>query len=363
MNTQPSIASEDIEYTLDSAHSPLNKYTLLTNILRKRHKPIRRPSSCEIDYGYLREVIFNRKLLDDYQWNYFKHALFSKYTNAGYRNDYVDNLGFIIHAEPTFMSRYCRCGEHGKTCGKRFWCSRCAYAEATKLWKEYLIHFEENRFHFLTVSMLGDIPFSDRNAFDLTRLWKVISGHLQFSMKHTSNSVKGMLLSEEVSVRQFLPTRINPHVHSIIDSEDPDLFRQIATASIDNYLAEHVLGCHLHVSIKIKVIETQNAFKSALRYLTKPINLQQAYRMAWASKILNGYQPAWKLNSEVTDFIMGTSYVSHAPKQLHHIKRFGSMNAKHKDYLGTPTARRNDHWDEIKSISLSDDQWAQCEIS
>jgi len=355
-----STAPEFTDYTLNKPASPLNKYTRLTNVLEKRDQRVKKSSSSSmIDYSYLRAVIYNRSHLSDEQRQCLKHALwYSKYTQVGYRNQYLDNLGFIILAEPTFLIRYCRCGEQGAVCDKRTWCPRCAYAVVTSLWKEYLLSYNAGTFYFLTVSLVGDVPFTDENAFDLPGLWKILTTSLQVLQCKLKGCVRGMLISDEISVRQFLPIRINPHVHAILDADDPLHFYEALKPVIDAFLTKHAPGYTLQASVNMRVITSQNSLKSALQYLVKPIQIKIPYRTAWDGKVVNGLGRAWALNSEVKDFVRYTNYVSHTPRLIQHIKRYGSLSANSSNYIGTPEARRNDHWDKIKSVSLSDDEWA-----
>ena len=346
------------EYALQEPAPYQYEYTRLRNILENNGKIIHRSSRDAINLGYLREVLANRRLLDVPR-DWITSALHEvRRQKPGYRNDFLPNLGMLLFSNPTFLERVCRCGQNHNRCKMRFWCPRCAYAEATNLWKTYLPNYHKGNFWFLTVGIDGDIPFNDANAFNLREFWTLLPDVINQVGLHSNYGIKGFYSSDEVSVRQFLPLRINPHVHAILDADDldPQVIDDLESV-FDQVLEIIAPGCGLTSSVNLRHIVSKEALKSALRYLIKPISLQNQYRTAWTVKVEAGSHPSWQLNNEVRDFITGVSYVSHYPKFMRHLKAYGSMAGSSDNFIGVLASRRNDYWDEVKAISLTDDQW------
>lgn len=358
----PAIEGGDVTYVLKPIEDDtcLYKYTSLANALftdsdiRKGLKTID-----SLNLANLSEVVSNIKLLDRTQSRLLISGMKKvQFSHEAYIDAFLANLGMLVFAHPPFLQSVCLCGVDHKRCKNHYWCPRCAYAAATQLWKEFLPHFSKGTFWFITISIKGSIPFTHINANNLRTYWSLLRTGLQLYSRVNKTAISGFYMSDEVSVRQFLPLEICPHLHGVIDATDLDDTTINELQQYINTLLELVdAPASLETSVRIRRINTQSSLKSALRYLIKPINLNPRYRMDWQRMVTTGERPAWQINNEVRDFINGVSLISHYPKSIRHIQGFGSMNAKNSEYIGVPRARRNDGWIHVKAIPLADVDW------
>ena len=199
-------------------------------------------------------------------------------------------------------------------------------------------------------------------AENLREFWEFLPKILREYNGNTGQGIRGMLTSNEVYVRQFLPTLICPHLHAVLDAEylDDD-FCQDLTKFINGRLMAHEPDFSLHASVRLQRITTKFDLKSVLKYLVKPISLSSQYETAWTQMIEVGQKESWQLNNEVRDFIMGIGLVCRYPKRIQNIRAYGSMNGNSMDTICVVAARRNDYWDEICQIPASDRNWSSAE--
>ena len=145
----------DNSYSIERILEDLDRYqynnTSLTNSLENHNVSCQRRTPSEIKLNDLGEVIANRRLIDgvsfDWMWAVFHGC---RVRRVGYDEEFLPNIGMLLFARTSSLERLCRCGQNGARCKLRSWCPRCAFAEATNLWKTYLPNFNKGSFWFLT---------------------------------------------------------------------------------------------------------------------------------------------------------------------------------------------------------------------
>lgn len=273
---------------------------------------------------------------------------FSDYKSKNqYHSSYFHNARFMVALKPSKCYKFCCCGVSGCRCKLPLFCSRCAYALALRKWKSYLKNFDKGNFYFLTISFKEDIPFNENNE-NFSIIWKRI--HRIISEIKKKKGIRGALISDEVIVSRFLPLRILPHCHAIIDADD---FDQESAAGLSEITQEFI---GLPVSLKWRRIPTINDFKSAIGYLYKPMDFHSKYDSAYEDFIDTGIREPYELNNEVYNVLDGIPYILHE-QGFSRGTTLGSFHHRFKNSLCIPKIvreRKNQElYEYIQSIDYN----------
>jgi hypothetical protein len=302
------------------------------NIMIEKLK--KRITSSQINYSQYSDIEQHRQLLSPEQQNVLDSAFSPvKRGNFKYSDSYFDNAGLIVGAEPVYAVKFSRCGipnlvNHSGRCSKRQFCPRCAYVKFLQHWSSFEHAYRTETYCFVTFSYQGNVSFSDRHQ--CTLYWDAIQSGLKWLSTH--QHIEGGLVSEEISVRSFVPTLVLPHAHAILKTEQisPETITELGT-HITGYQDQAGNSVQLVPSVNVKPIQNYDSFKNEMQYLFKPINLKTAYVSAWIEAEQNDRSEAWKLNSALKDFFSGHLEITRGRMM---IRRFGSMHGRCKEFVG-----------------------------
>lgn len=293
-------------------------------------------TSSQINFSDHNEIREQLDLLSHTQRNTFQSAFSRiKQQNGRYADSYFDNAAFMVSAQPVYAIKFSRCGipndlNKSGRCSKRQFCPRCAGVKFWHHWKALELAYHGNQFSFATFSFNGDIRFNTAGQDRCKRHWDAIQHGLKWLLKN--KHINGALISEELSIRSFLPTRVLPHAHAILEGADMnDAVLDDLKEEIGQY-TENGVGPELIPSIQVKPIISFDAYKDEMAYLFKPINIKTAYTSAWLKVEPNDRTEAWKLNSELSDFFSG--HVETTRNEVM-IRRIGNMHGHSKHFIGT----------------------------
>lgn len=288
---------------------------------------------CELDLLALKEVAGVEETMSETQAAWMNTA-FSPYKEGQrvYPPSYFENAGLIINSQAPFAQRYCACGVpvfgNPGRCQLRKYCPRCAYTEGHRLLKRYQDAFNHGNWHFVTLSFKGNLGLADLASCSC--VWDALVHGMNQFLK--DQALGGMIVVEELAVREFLPCLLLPHVHVIVQGEavNAQLLAELGR-QIDERLSTLLPDCPLKCDFHVKPIEDQEQFERTLGYVMKPMDLATAYRSAWIAKAEGNSRKAVALNSETRDLILGVSNLFQMRKQ---IKHFGNLHAQSPEYIG-----------------------------
>ena len=257
----------------------------------------------QLNWSDREEVLSNVNLFDAFQKHRFETAerKRTKYANGFDRGHYFRNLIPIIASNYSRAEKILGCGFDPKwkkfPCDQWAFCSKCAYMRGVKASEKYKGTFAEDSFFHVTLGFEGDIPFDVTNSVAARAYWKRNEEAIRYLKK--AGVIHGAYLAHEFKIRSFLPLRINPHSHVVISAaEFPD---ELVDALKE--LIGGAKGVNLKPSIESNPILTQSYHDNCIRYLTKEIDLQEAYRTAWLKHCADDRKMAPDLNREMRVFL------------------------------------------------------------
>jgi hypothetical protein len=294
---------------------------------------------CELNLLALNQVQNVEDAMETGQVLCFRNA-FSPYKEGErvYPPQYFENAGLIINAQPKFAARFCNCGVpvNGQSarCNLRKYCPRCAGAEGFRLMKVYGDAFYHGPWHHLTLSFKGNVALDDLS--ECSFVWDALKSTTDGLIR--SGVIDGAIHVEELAIRSFLTCKVLPHAHVVAQGEGvrQDVLDELAR-QVDQELKAVNPDVPLSCNFKIKPLEDEGQFCNALGYVLKPINLSTPYRAAWEEKCRDNSRKAVELNSETRDVILGLGSLF---KMRKGIKYMGNLNARNKNFIGTPEEER-----------------------
>jgi hypothetical protein len=240
-------------------------------------------------------------------WYQNAHSLSKPQLNLWYPEQYRVHANLIIHAEPKFAQRYCLCGANGSTCNHREFCYRCADLEWRKKFAAFEHSYHKSTWTFVTASFTGgglDLmsPGAENNA---VAHWKAIKE--EFSQWLKDYAVSGAIISEEVAVLSFLPCKVLPHAHALVNgTEITETMRADLEVRISKAVQTEIGSCAMAASVYLTKVEDENAYREKFKYLYKPIGrIEECYEKAWR-QVEEDLQGTVQLNSMVKDFVRWT---------------------------------------------------------
>lgn len=141
--------------------------------------------------------------------------------------------------------------------------------------------------------------------------------------------------TEELAVNSFLPTRVLPHIHAIIDAlEFTEGTRAMLAQKVSEHLGKTLGRDFLPPNIKFSGIHDQKGLFDRIAYMLKPMKLLRPYEQAWAEASWHNRAGVCQLNSELTDVIRGHSQILYRrPKMWGQ----GTLNPRTTVFIGIPT--------------------------
>jgi hypothetical protein len=202
----------------------------------------------------------------------------------------------------------------------------------------YVPNYHQGNWHFLTGSFTGELLFSCSDGFDWLHYWDAYKYGLSALLNE--GLINGVYWVEELAVNSFLPTRVLPHIHAIIDAlELTDNTLAILKDRVCEHLAKTLGPDFLQPNIKTTAIQDEKGLFDRIGYMLKPLKLVRAYERAWAAASIHNRRKVWELNSELTDLIKGHSEITRMRPKM---KSKGTLNPKSKGFIGVRKADRGD---------------------
>lgn len=225
----------------------------------------------------------------------------TEYPNGFDKGHYFGNLIPIIASGYVRADKILGCGFDLKwkrlPCDQWAFCSKCAYMRGRSASEKFKGTFAKDSFFHVTLGFNGDIGFDATRSTDARAYWKMNEEAIRYLQK--AGVIHGAYLAHEIKIRSFLPLRINPHSHVVISaSEFPHYIEEALMDMIGK-----AKGVNLKPSIEVSPIDTQTYHDRCFRYLTKEMNLQEAYQTAWLKHCADDRKMTPELNREMRVFL------------------------------------------------------------
>lgn len=259
----------------------------------------------------------------------------TKYPNGFDKGHYFGNLIPIIASGYLRADKILGCGFDLKwkrlPCDQWAFCSKCAYMRGFNANKMFKGTFAKDKFFHVTLGFDGEIGFDETRSMAARAYWKMNEEAIRFMNK--AGVIHGAYLAHEIKIRSFLPLGINPHSHVVISAaEFPDEYVDRLTDMIGC-----AKGVNLKPSIEVIPIKTQTYHHTCLKYLTKEMNLQEAYRTAWTGHCANDRKKAPELNREMRVFLDAQAA---AFKGMPRVVYMGNLRAQNPGFIGVKNEPR-----------------------
>lgn len=265
--------------------------------------------------------------------------------------DYVANSALLLASSYPGARRYAFCGVPNRlnlrgACKDHKFCPHCNYVVREQAVRTYVPAFTDATWHFLTLSFAGSLPFDSHHAGASADCWDACGDALGGLV--ADGTINGVHWTEEIAVLSFLPLRVMPHVHALVDAGnlgDDDLGRLHQRLSgWRNARGEPVA---LVPDLDLRPIHTDRSLLDRLRYLYKPISLAPRYRLAWDTAAADGRARAWELNSQARELAAGVFDLRKRRDRMH---SKGTLNPKAKQFIGIPRDDRAGYADHIREL-------------
>lgn len=273
------------------------------------------------------------------------------YPERFFDTNYLPNSTLLLASHYPGGGRYAYCGvpnwrnPQGR-CKDHKFCPYCNYLIREQAVRTYVPAFDEGNWHFLTLSFAGQLPFDSANLQSTVDCWDACKDALQGL--HSDHHVAGVHWTEELAVLSFMPLRVMPHVHALVDCHDfgDEQVERLRLHLTDwrNQFGEPVV---LQPDIDVRPICTPKSLLDRTRYLYKPINLATPYDTAWANHIGDDRTRAWELNSQARELAAG---VFEARKDRTRMFSKGTLNPRAKGFIGIPKDERVNHSEYIRDL-------------
>lgn len=266
-------------------------------------------------------------------------------------DSYLPNSTLLVASHYPGSQRYAFCGvgtavNPNGTCRDHKFCPYCNYLVREQAVRTYVPAFGEGHWHFLTLSFAGALPFDSTNMPASLDCWDASRAALQ--ALQDNRAVNGLHWTEELAVLSFLPLRVMPHVHALVDAhefgdEQIEQLRQHLT-HWRNAQGEPVA---LVPDLDVRPISTPRSLLDRTRYLYKPINLSRPYDTAWANHIGDDRSRAWELNSQARELAGGIFEARKCRTRMH---SKGTLNPRAKEFIGIPKDESANHSQYIRDL-------------
>lgn len=265
--------------------------------------------------------------------------------------NYLPNSTLLLASQYPGRQRYAFCSvptwQNAKgQCKDHKLCPYCNYLIREQAVRTYVPAFDDGTWHFLTLSFVGNLPFGSANLQATLDCWDANKSALK--ALHTDRHIAGVHWTEELAVLSFLPLRVMPHVHAIVDShyfgEAPV---ERLRLHLSNWRNEYGEPLDLVPDIDVRPISTPRSLLDRTRYLYKPINLARPYDTAWVNLIDGERTRAWELNSQARELAAG---VFEARKDRNRMHSKGTLNPRAKEFIGVAKDERANHSQYIRDL-------------
>jgi hypothetical protein len=268
-------------------------------------------------------------------------------------DSYFAQSGILLCSHWVSSERYAHCCRRNHinrsgTCKLHQFCPYCSYLKGQSLLREFLPSFEKANWHSLTLAFDGNIPFGS-NPQDVEAYWSAGAAGLKSILEQ--KSIRGYYATKELKVNNFMPTRVLPHLHAIVDAD------QINDGMVEELgsIISRQAGIQLAPDIRASLINSEYSFSKRLTYLYKPLDLVEAYWSGWLEVATQGRDSAPAFNSSVSDFLGLHHTLTYQRKKMIYA---GSMHSQFKGYVGIPDAERDEFEEYIRGVQSQMPEYA-----
>lgn len=254
----------------------------------------------------------------------------------------------LISTRSTYTQKFCFCGRRtpqnrSGRCNLWTLCPRCSFLRQRNYLCRYLPSFHQGHWRFATLSYTGHLEFNSASSENALHLWD--SAKTAILQIIENQDVSGAFWVEEIAILDFLPLRVIPHVHAILDSELTP--RRLRECFLESMRSQNPL---LPPTVNVQGIPSAKSLGQRLQYLVKPINLYRRYRERWDAMRINARQ----LNLELSDFIHGYREIT---QFRHRIHVRGTLDPRsRKSFIGTTRENLPDQRVYVDAILRGDDE-------
>lgn len=265
--------------------------------------------------------------------------------------NYLPNSTLLLASRYPGSKRYAFCGvptpfNPRGVCRDHRFCPYCNYLVRERAVRTYVPAFDMGTWHFVTLSFQGNLPFDSMNIGSTIDLWDACKSTL--ASLHTDGLISGVHWTEEIAILSFLPLRVMPHVHALVDAPafgDPQL--QHMLQHLSNWRNQAGEPIPLVPDIDVRPIATPRSLLDRTRYAYKPIDLARPYGVAWVNHIEDNRGKAWELNSQAREMISG---IFEARKKRDRMRSKGTLEPRTKGFIGIPKDERANYSQYIRDL-------------
>ncbi len=320
--------------------------------------PIR--DGCTLNRSDIEELRDNQESLDLHTQQ-FLDLVYQKpeiYPDRFFEPHYLGNSALLIASSYPGSKRYAHCGvpnlvNRAGNCRDHKFCPYCNFLVRRQALQTYVPAFDHGTWHFLTLSFHGQLGFNHATAYASLDCWDACRDALQHLLD--LHRVRGLHWTEELAIRSFLPLRVLPHVHAVVDA---DTFGEEDLAQ----LQQRMLAWRSHEGealprepdLDVRPIRTERSLFDRIRYLYKPLDLVPKYESAWPLASQNDRARAWELNSQVRELAAGIFQIR---KDRQRMNSKGSLNPKDKRFIGIKKDERAGYADHLRQLQAQEPEY------
>ena len=270
-----------------------------------------------------------------------------------YRDDYLRHSSILLLSNGwSSAQRYSMCSvpnsvNRSGQCKLHKFCPYCSFLEKQTALARYVPVYDSGQWFFMTGSFTGDLNMTGISSyFELQSYWDAYKLSLQQVVRE--GLVRGVFWTEELAVNSISPVQVLPHTHAIIESSGLSDAVVLAIRDLVTHNLRAALGpdC-LAPNIQTKNLNSQRKLLSHTQYLLKPIKLVKAYDTAWSRAVHDNRAGAVRLNSEMTDLVLGYSSVTNRRDKINYA---GNLSPRAKAYIGTKDNERHESKEVVLQV-------------
>jgi hypothetical protein len=217
----------------------------------------------------------------------------------------------------------------------------------------YVPNFNQGNWWHLTLSFEGYLPFSGNGAYDCVDYWNVCKETMQRLV--VERTIRGAYWVEEISVGGFLPLRVKPHVHALVEADEVPLTNQDMQTWTATHQDSNSEPLTLVPSVKAQPIVSERMLLNTVEYLFKPIDLVRPYTTAWSQAVDHeSREGATELNNQASEFVGGFSRITYRRPKM---RAKGVLDPRHSRFVGVQKDERNGYREYISTLRQSYDEW------
>lgn len=275
--------------------------------------------------------------------------------------NYLPQSSLLILSEYPSAERYAFCCVPNQfnplgQCKHHKFCPYCNYLVRQSAVERYLPGFYRGNWHWVTISSSGELPFESKNAFDCLDYWNAGKRGLQLLVK--SGLIRGAYWVEEMKVLSFLPTRVMPHIHALIDADafGPDTIA-VLEANIRTFRTGEDEPLALEPNVDVRPVPSEKSMFNRLSYMFKVVDLVSPYTRAWTDAASNNRKFVWRLNSEARECISGIFEIT---KFRDRMSSRGTLHPNHPRFVGLKKsqAETQENREYVRQIREQDQEFS-----